>query len=38
VQVRQNANGVVTGLTIDSGNGQQVLFTRQGDGSYIRVR
>lgn len=38
VQVRQNANGVVTGLTIDSGNGQQVLFTRQNDGSYIRVR
>ncbi len=38
VQVRQNANGVVTGLTIDSGNGQQVLFTRQSDGSYIRVR
>ena len=26
VQIRQNANGVVTGLTIDTGNGQQVLF------------
>ncbi|MCS2149402.1 LysM-like peptidoglycan-binding domain-containing protein [Scandinavium manionii] len=38
VQVRQNANGVVTGLAIDSGGGQQVLFTRQSDGSYIRVR
>lgn len=38
VQVRQNANGVVTGLTVDNGNGQQVLFTRQADGSYIRVR
>ena len=38
VQVRQNANGVVTGLTIDTGGGQQVLFTRQSDGSYIRVR
>lgn len=38
VQVRQNANGVVTGLTIDTGNGQQVLFTRQADGSYLRVR
>jgi len=38
VQVRQNANGVVTGLTIDGGNGQQVLFTRQADGSYLRVR
>ncbi|MGL4724047.1 MAG: LysM-like peptidoglycan-binding domain-containing protein [Scandinavium sp.] len=38
VQVRQNANGVVTGLTVESGNGQQALFTRQADGSYIRVR
>ena len=38
VQVRQNANGVVTGLTIDTGNNQQVLFTRQPDGSFIRVR
>lgn len=38
VQVRQNANGVVTGLTVDGGNGQQALFTRQADGSYIRVR
>ncbi|MBB1199105.1 hypothetical protein EGM70_02130 [Enterobacteriaceae bacterium 89] len=38
IQVRQNANGVVTGLTIDNGSGQQVLFTRQSDGSYIRAR
>ena len=38
VQIRQNASGVVTGLTIDTGNGQQVLFTRQTDGSFIRVR
>lgn len=38
VQIRQNASGVVTGLTIDSGNGQQVLFTRQSDGSFIRAR
>lgn len=38
VQIRQNASGVVTGLTIDAGNGQQVLFTRQTDGSFIRVR
>ncbi|HCB1669316.1 TPA: OapA family protein, partial [Citrobacter farmeri] len=36
VQIRQNANGVVTGLTIDTGNNQQVLFTRQPDGSFIR--
>lgn len=38
VQVRQNANGVVTGLTIDIGNDQQVLFMRQPDGSFIRTR
>ncbi|TKU93211.1 LysM-like peptidoglycan-binding domain-containing protein [Citrobacter sp. wls620] len=38
VQIRLNANGVVTGLTIDTGNGQQVLFTRQPNGSFIRAR
>ncbi|WHP30902.1 OapA family protein [Trabulsiella odontotermitis] len=38
IQIRQNANGVVTGLTIDTGNNQQVLFTRQSDGSFIRAR
>ena len=38
VQIRQNANGVVTGLTIDTGNGQQVLFTRQPNGRFIRAR
>ncbi|WP_253380119.1 OapA family protein [unidentified bacterial endosymbiont] len=38
VQIRQNASGVVTGLTIDTSNGQQVLFTRQPDGSFIRAR
>lgn len=37
VQIRRDANGVVTGLTIDSDNGQ-VLFTRQADGSFIRAR
>ncbi|MGP3594034.1 LysM-like peptidoglycan-binding domain-containing protein [Vagococcus sp. WN89Y] len=37
VKIRQNANGVVTGLTIET-NGQQVLFTRQPDGSFIRAR
>ncbi|KAB8311900.1 Opacity-associated protein A [Erwinia endophytica] len=36
VKIRQNAQGVVTGLTIDSDNGQ-VLFTRQPDGSFLRV-
>lgn len=38
VQIRQNASGVVTGLTIDTGNGQQVLFTRQPNGRFIRAR
>ena len=38
VQIRQNASGVVTGLTIDTGNGEQVLFTRQTDGSFIRAK
>ena len=38
VQIRQNANGVVTGLTIDTGNGQQFLFPRQPNGSFIRAR
>ena len=38
VQIRQNASGVVTGLTIDTGNGRQVLFTRQPNGSFIRAR
>lgn len=37
VKVRQNAQGVVTGLTVDSSNGP-VLFTRQPDGSFIRVQ
>ena len=38
VKIRQNASGVVTGLTIDTGNNQQVLFTRQPDGNFIRAR
>ncbi|WP_165460673.1 OapA family protein [Atlantibacter sp.] len=38
VQIRQNASGVVTGLTIDLGNDKQVLFTRQPDGSFVRAR
>lgn len=37
VKIRQNASGVVTGLTIES-SGQQVLFTRQPDGSFVRAR
>ncbi|MBK0079453.1 MULTISPECIES: LysM-like peptidoglycan-binding domain-containing protein [Kosakonia] len=37
VKIRQNASGVVTGLTIET-SGQQVLFTRQPDGSFIRAR
>ena len=38
VQIRQNASGVVTGLTIEGGDGQQVLFTRQPDGTFLRVK
>ncbi|MBV7406022.1 LysM-like peptidoglycan-binding domain-containing protein [Enterobacter sp. ENT03] len=38
VKIRQNANGVVTGLTIETSGDQQVLFTRQTDGSFIRAR
>lgn len=38
VQIRQNASGVVTGLTIDIGSGRQILFTRQPNGSFIRAR
>ena len=38
VQIRQNANGVVTGLAIDNGTGQSVLFTRQPNGSFFRAR
>ncbi|QKJ88807.1 Opacity-associated protein A [Paramixta manurensis] len=37
VKVRQDAQGVVTGLTIDTDNGP-VLFTRQPDGSFIRAQ
>ena len=38
VQIRQNASGVVTGLTIDTGNNQQVFFTCLFDGSFVRAR
>lgn len=37
VKIRQNAEGVVTGLTVEGGNGP-VLFTRQPDGSFIRAQ
>jgi len=38
VKIRQNASGVVTGLTIEQNGSQQALFTRQPDGSFIRAR
>lgn len=38
VKIRQNAGGVVTGLTIEQNGDQQALFTRQPDGSFIRAR
>lgn len=37
IRIRQNAQGVITGLTLESDNGE-ILFTRQPDGSFIRVR
>lgn len=38
VKIRQNASGVVTGLTIEQNGSAQALFTRQPDGSFIRAR
>ncbi|NYS31394.1 Opacity-associated protein A [Pantoea sp. WMus005] len=37
VKIRQDAQGIVTGLTVDGANGP-VLFTRQPDGSFIRAQ
>ncbi len=37
VKIRQNASGVVTGLTVDSTSGP-ILFTRQPDGSFLRAQ
>lgn len=37
VKIRQDSNGVVTGLTVESENGP-VLFTRQPDGSFLRAQ
>ncbi|WP_042959362.1 LysM-like peptidoglycan-binding domain-containing protein [Erwinia tasmaniensis] len=37
VKVRQNAQGVVTGLMLDGANGS-ILFTRQPDGTFIQAR
>ncbi|WP_233592597.1 LysM-like peptidoglycan-binding domain-containing protein [Erwinia psidii] len=36
VKIRQNEQGVVTGLTVDGVNGQ-ILFTRQSDGTFLRA-
>jgi hypothetical protein len=37
VKIRQDAQGVVTGLTLDSGNGE-ILFTRQPDGTFLKAQ
>nr|WP_195761702.1 LysM-like peptidoglycan-binding domain-containing protein [Pantoea sp. 201603H] len=37
VKVRQDAQGMVNGLTIETDNGE-ILFTRQTDGSFIRAQ
>ncbi|MBV4413594.1 cell envelope opacity-associated protein A [Enterobacteriaceae bacterium YMB-R22] len=36
VRIRQNASGVITGLTIEGGN-NPVLFARQPNGRFMRV-
>lgn len=38
VQVRVNANGVVTGLIVNGSDNRQVLFTRESNGNFIRAR
>ncbi len=37
VKIRQDAQGVVTGLTLDSGSGE-ILFTRQPDGTFLKAQ
>lgn len=37
VKIREDNQGVVTGLTVETDNGP-ILFTRQPDGSFIRAR
>ncbi|GLR08093.1 Opacity-associated protein A [Mixta theicola] len=37
IKIRQDSNGVVTGLTVEGDNGP-VLFTRQPDGSFLRAQ
>lgn len=37
VKIRQNAQGVVTGLTLDGADGE-ILFTRQPDGTFIKAQ
>lgn len=37
VQIRQNDSGVVIGLALEV-NGQQVVFSRLSDGSFVRTR
>ncbi|WP_428945039.1 LysM-like peptidoglycan-binding domain-containing protein [Pantoea sp. FN060301] len=37
IRIRQSAQGTITGLTVVTDQGQ-VLFTRQPDGSFLRVR
>lgn len=37
VKIRQNEQGVVTGLTVDGVNGQ-ILFVRQPDGTFLRAQ
>ncbi|MEA1063352.1 LysM-like peptidoglycan-binding domain-containing protein [Erwinia sp. HR93] len=36
VKIRQNASGIITGLTLE-GSGENALFTRQPEGHFLRV-
>lgn len=38
VKIMLDAQGVVAALAIETTNSTEVLFTRQSDGSYRRVR
>ncbi|MFC0227572.1 OapA family protein [Serratia aquatilis] len=38
VRIEHNANGVITALSVTVGDGNEALFRRQTDGSYLRVR
>lgn len=38
VRIARNANGVIVALSITTADNREVLFRRQADGSYLRIR